>query len=167
MTEKIIKINEGTSVAKQLGLSRSSKWPKIEKEHLIKEPQCIACKKGIKTNSGLQVHHIIPFQFCVALGRPDLELDERNLITLCENVSDHPGENHHLLIGHLDDFKSFNINVRKDASSIFKGMSAEEIRANTLWKSKNKNKPKHLDEMTTLEKNTLKKLMDKLYPVAK
>jgi hypothetical protein len=31
------------------------------------------------------VHHIFPFHYCIALGRPDLELDDRNLITLCED----------------------------------------------------------------------------------
>ena len=31
-----------------------------------------------------QLHHIFPFHFCVVLGRPDLELDERDEVTLCE-----------------------------------------------------------------------------------
>jgi hypothetical protein len=28
-------------------------------------------------------------------GRPDLELDDRNLITLCENERDRPADDHH------------------------------------------------------------------------
>jgi len=45
----------------------------------------MCCKPGTNTRAGLQVHHIFPFHYCIALGRPDLELDDRNLITLCED----------------------------------------------------------------------------------
>ena len=57
------------------------------------------------------MHHIFPFHYCIALGRPDLELDDRNLITLCEDEAGKPGQNHHLLVGHLDDFESSNLAV--------------------------------------------------------
>jgi hypothetical protein len=57
----------------------------------------------------LDVHHIRPFHL-----HPDLELEPSNLITLCE--ADKGGVNCHLFIGHLGNFKSFNVDVKADAS---------------------------------------------------
>jgi hypothetical protein len=54
----------------------------------------------------VEVHHVIPVHVS-----PDMELAESNLITLCEESSG----NHHLWTGHLDDFHSWNINVREDS----------------------------------------------------
>ncbi|MBS2033219.1 MAG: hypothetical protein JST54_35425, partial [Deltaproteobacteria bacterium] len=84
------------------GVARSSRWPRIEKLHLSLQPKCACCGDKMDPHAGMQVHHIFPFHYCIALGRPDLELDLRNLITLCENEPGQPGENHHLLVGHLD-----------------------------------------------------------------
>jgi hypothetical protein len=56
----------------------------------------------------LEVHHIKPFHL-----HPELELEPKNLITLCENKSD--GVNCHLLFGHLGSFRSFNVRVISDA----------------------------------------------------
>ena len=83
---------------------RSSHWPKARKEHLAKNPTCAICG-GSKL---LEVHHIRPFHL-----HPDLELDPKNFITLCENGKD--GVNCHLLFGHLGNFKSFNVDVKTDA----------------------------------------------------
>lgn len=41
------------------------------------------------------------------VGRPDLELDPRNLLTLCIR----PDCEHHVLLGHLDDYESYNPKV--------------------------------------------------------
>ncbi len=45
--------------------------------------------------------NIFPFHYCIALGRPDLELGQRNLITLCEDEAGHPADNHHYEAGVL------------------------------------------------------------------
>src|SRR5260221_9666156 len=117
----------GAQVAAQFGLHRSPEWPKAEKDHLQLEPTCVAC--GGTEN--LQVHHIIPFHFCILLGRPDLELDHRNLATLCEREQ----TNHHLLLGHLDSFKSSNPNVRADTKR-YLGWLAARIVDDPHWKQR-------------------------------
>ena len=81
------------------GVQRSGKWPKVEKAHLKAHPACAVC--GGK--KALNVHHCLPYHLY-----PNKELDRRNLITLCRD--------HHLLFGHIGDFKGFNPLVRADAA---------------------------------------------------
>lgn len=71
---------------------------------LADHPSCAVCGGTRK----VEVHHRIPFHL-----RPDLELDPDNLITLCEGC---PSANHHLLYGHLGNYKSFNAQVELDAN---------------------------------------------------
>lgn len=127
------------------------------------EPNCVCC--GVY-GPAVQVHHIYPFHYVVALGRPDLELDHRNLITLCETTHDRPAENHHLLIGHLDDFKSSNLNAELDASSVFYQYKAVTIEADPQWNRKREAKLKALDDMTDAEKQDLRLILDFKFPVA-
>lgn len=75
--------DRGLTEALSYGISRSPRWPGVEKEHLKLEPTCRVCGKSA-TQAPLQVHHRYPFFFAIHLGRPDLELDQRNLVTLCE-----------------------------------------------------------------------------------
>jgi 5-methylcytosine-specific restriction endonuclease McrA len=82
---------------------RSSGWPRVEKEHLILQPVCAGC--GSK--KCLQVHHKKPFHL-----HPELELEQSNLITLCENGV----ANCHLNVGHLGDWKAYNPSVLADAA---------------------------------------------------
>lgn len=77
---------------------RSSKWPAVEHMHLTLEPTCAACGGRDRLN----VHHVKPFHIY-----PELELDPRNLITLCMGI----GQHCHLLIGHGGNFKMWNPNV--------------------------------------------------------
>lgn len=106
--------------ARKHGTERSSQWPHVEKEHLMHEPSCAAC--GYR-GKGLQVHHIKPFHL-----HPNLELDPRNLITLCEIK----GRNHHLLLGHLDEWESYNVNIREDVKRYY-GKSAASIKNDLNW----------------------------------
>ncbi len=106
--------------ARRHGVERSPHWPHVEKEHLLHEPSCAACGHRGK---GLQVHHIKPFHL-----HPNLELDPRNLITLCEIK----GREHHLLLGHLDEWESYNVNVREDVKRYY-GKSAAAIKADLHW----------------------------------
>ena len=77
---------------------RSPQWPSVRSAHLRMYPRCEACVAG----DDLEVHHLDPVSW-----RPDKELDPENLMTLCRRC--------HLLIGHLDDWKSFNPNAEEDA----------------------------------------------------
>jgi hypothetical protein len=87
--------------------NRSSKWPRVRREHLAREPQCQWCA----AKSKLEVHHLRPFHLF-----PELELDDGkdgtgkdgNLITLCECHTEC-----HLRHGHLGRWVLFNENIRK------------------------------------------------------
>lgn len=87
---------------------RSSEWVQIRTDFVRKHPRCEACG----STANLNVHHVVPFH-----QRPDLELVEDNLITLCRE--------HHFRIGHDPDGKgpakpswlTSNPNVRQDAKN--------------------------------------------------
>ena len=76
---------------------RSSNWSKVRKEFVKKNNTCSACG----TKKKLEVHHILPFYLY-----PQLELDTKNLISLCRR--------HHLTFGHLMNYKSYNTTVKGD-----------------------------------------------------
>ena len=84
---------------REFGAMRSGEWPRVRREHLEKFPECAVTGR----TEDVEVHHIRPFH-----NHPELELDPQNLITLSPNT--------HLLFGHLGSFRSYNINVRKDAA---------------------------------------------------
>lgn len=86
-----------------MGGPRSPQWPAVRARHLLAEPCCQAC--GRRTD--LEVHHVEPFHV-----NPARELDPENLITLCRRC--------HTLFGHLDDFRSWNKDVREDAGRMWK-----------------------------------------------
>ena len=81
--------------------SRSPKWSSVRKEHLKNQSICQACWR----KNDLQVHHIIPYHL-----DPNNELNPNNLITLCSDC--------HLLLGHLMDYKSWNVNVVEDCKQL-------------------------------------------------
>ncbi|HLK39276.1 MAG TPA: hypothetical protein VKU41_21095 [Polyangiaceae bacterium] len=157
-------VDHGALEAARFGFARSPEWPRVERAHLQRQPQCQCCKPGQSPNAGLQVHHIFPFHYCIALGRPDLELDDRNLITLCEDEAGKPGDNHHLLVGHLDDFQSSNLAVVTDARQTFHGLAAAAIKADPHWKAEEASRLKPLDKMTPDDKATFTAEMNKAYP---
>jgi hypothetical protein len=78
---------------------RSEQWPAARKAHLKKEPLCQYCGG----EEHLEIHHCVPFHL-----DKTKELRDDNLITLCEA----PGQDCHLKIGHLGNWKRFNPNVR-------------------------------------------------------
>jgi 5-methylcytosine-specific restriction protein A len=81
---------------------RSPHWKGVRSKYLRANPTCSACD-GVDR---LEVHHIIPFHVF-----PELELDETNLITLCESRD----SNCHLRVGHLGSWRKWNADVRADA----------------------------------------------------
>jgi len=136
---------------------RSPEWDKVRDNFLKNNSKCAVCG----STENLNVHHIFPFHYCVdnEINRPDLELDPCNLITLCETK----GYNHHLLIGHFDDYKSANLRVKTNATLF--GKSETEIKTNSLWKELKNHRLKPLDEMTPAEKKALKAKMDSEMPL--
>lgn len=103
---------------------RSSKWPKVEKDFKEKNPNCACCGSNIR----IQVHHKKPFHL-----DPSLELDINNLISLCMSKKEC-----HLMIGHGNDFKSYNPNIERDAHTLNKDISkfsiiAAKAKANRLY----------------------------------
>lgn len=82
---------------------RSSQWPEVRDEFLKSNPTCAACGADKRLN----VHHMKPFHL-----HPDLELDPSNFITLCMVLDCH------LLIGHGDNFKAYNPDVKADAEAV-------------------------------------------------
>jgi len=85
------------------GKMRSSHWREVRAAHLENFPTCALCGGTRK----IEVHHVKPFHL-----HPELELEEANLITLCE--SGHGGVNCHLAFGHLGSFQRINPQVRLD-----------------------------------------------------
>jgi 5-methylcytosine-specific restriction endonuclease McrA len=79
---------------------RSNRWPALRKQHIEKQPCCMACGSCKKP----EVHHIVPVHL-----NPDLELDPENLITLCDKYC-------HFIFGHLMDYKSWNVDVVDDSA---------------------------------------------------
>jgi hypothetical protein len=164
--------DHGAEASAEHGIPRSPQWPSARKRHLSTQPYCLACKMPsrmgkiihkVATLTGIkamQVHHKIPFHFCVLLGRPDLEFDQRNLITLCSS-----GKNHHLFLGHLDDFKAYNPNVVNSVIKYF-NWTGDQIRKDPDWMTTSKGRPKAWDKMTDDDKKDLRALMDRLYPLA-
>ena len=107
-------------VAMGVGEPRSSEWPKVRATFIKEHPECAAC--GYKGTAN-QVHHVSPFHLGAVNERGEtLELDPKNLITLCG-----PGNrNHHLDIGHGGSFTCRNPNVREDAER-FRQMRKDKI----------------------------------------
>lgn len=166
-----LKKDQGLAVAeKHAVLARSARWPTERKKFLVKSPYCKACNPPKRLSKighsilhavGLppvQVHHIIPFHFCVMLGRPELELDERNLITLCES-----GLNHHLVIGHFNSFHTFNPSVFTFVAK-YQGWDGEKIKADPYYAKAIVSRPKTWDEMSGPDRASLLHLMNQLYP---
>ena len=94
--------------------TRNSEWMKLRRVFLKKHNKCELCG----AQSRLAVHHIYPYH-----SFPERELDEANLITLCES-----GANHHLTFGHLMSWKSYNENVWDDVK-----VWREKIRDRPKW----------------------------------
>lgn len=81
---------------------RSSKWSGV-RTHFLYGRTCAACGGG----KNLEAHHIRPFHLY-----PGLELDEGNLLCLCE----YPSHNCHIRVGHSFDWKSYNPDSIQDAA---------------------------------------------------
>jgi hypothetical protein len=145
---------EDHPVSKHHAYARSHLWEGVEKAFIRQHPVCVVC--GAK--DGLNVHHKYPISYVLVVGRPDLEFDCENLVTLCARADDH-----HLLLGHLDSFRSYNPNLEDDLK-LFKGMTGEDIRKNREYRQKIKDRPLPCSEMSDKEKNELLVFLNKRFP---
>ena len=84
------------------GVPRSSQWPKVRGEFLLKNPNCAVCGRKSSLFKPLNVHHKILYSI-----DPSLELEKSNLITLCRED--------HFSWGHLYSWSSWNKNVEEEA----------------------------------------------------
>jgi len=115
-------------------LPRSPQWPEVQHACLEKNQyKCAAC--NVQGAGLVQVHHIIPFQYCIVYGRPELEFNPQNLIPLCEGPTTN---DHHVAIGHLGDFQHLNQEVLTDITGPWKALAraAIEIRPDFLARRK-------------------------------
>lgn len=80
---------------------RSGKWPAVRKQHLNKEPCCQWCGR----KKLLEVHHCLPVSLF-----PTAELEEANLITLCDSLLG----NCHFKRGHLKNYHKYNPKIREE-----------------------------------------------------
>lgn len=142
---------------KTMGYRRSEKWEEVRKTYLAEFPKCSMCE----VTGAVEAHHIYPFHICIELGRPDLELDKRNLVTLCEGEG---SNEHHFLIGHLGGWESFNTILRADLK-VFKGTTQDEIRQDRLWQLKSEKRIEPFEEITPDEKKILKDEINKRMPI--
>jgi 5-methylcytosine-specific restriction protein A len=83
------------------GKKRDPRWRAKERELVERVGSCEACG----TKKRLEVHHVRPFHVA-----PELELQESNLIVLCRRC--------HQFLGHHDNWKDWNVFVRRDAEQI-------------------------------------------------
>ena len=103
-------IDQGAAAAmKDSGFARSPAWERVARTFLNGNTTCAACNRD-NTQAKLEVHHMLPFHLCRLSQRPDLEFNPANLMTLCDI--------HHLYIGHLGDWQSFNETVRPDVKDV-------------------------------------------------
>lgn len=99
--EHVVKNYQSLMPIKALGGTRSKYWRRVRKAFIKKHAYCFACGRRKK----LQVHHIKDFS-----TRPELELEESNLMTLCMG-----GTKCHFVFGHLGKWKSINPAIISDA----------------------------------------------------
>ena len=103
MDKKDLHLTEVRDQDAGLHQKRSSHWPTLEKRFIAEHSKCAACGSTEKLN----VHHIKPFHLF-----PELELDEKNLITLCME------HQCHILLGHGGNFKAYNPHCVEDVEKV-------------------------------------------------
>ena len=142
-------------ILQKYGLVRSNLWPDAQKAFLAKNQKCAVCPSSLR----LQVHHVYPFHLCHLVYRGDLELDERNFMVLCEeNVNDH-----HLLLGHLGSFVSYNTGVRNGIIAFagsLPSLAAADIKSNQSWQKLMRVRPLPWEQWSHQQKLDFRKLLD-------
>ncbi len=157
--------DRGAQAAGHHSLARSSRWERTKQLFLQKNPYCIACGPAKSAKRLVQVHHREPFHYCILAGRPDLELDPRNLVSLCESQQGEHAEDHHLILGHLRDFHSYNPQVLEHASGRYHGHSRAQIEADAEYLRALLLRPKKWIEMNAQERHMYRASLDAKFPI--
>jgi 5-methylcytosine-specific restriction protein A len=104
MIKHLINVTKSLLHERNKRTSRSPHWPTVEKNFKKANPTCAACG----SSTLIQVHHEKPFHL-----HPELELEPGNLISLCMSKNEC-----HLILGHGDNFKAYNPDIRADAEEV-------------------------------------------------
>ena len=83
---------------------------------------------------------------------------------MCCDLAALPGEDHHLVVGHLDDFECANPTTRTDAQH-YRGQTAAQIRASATWRVQVAGRLPPLPAMSEAQRKSLRALMDRAMPV--
>lgn len=102
-------------IARSFGIPRSPLWPKTRDNWLKLSPFCKFCERTTK----LTVHHKKPFHLF-----PELELDPRNLITVCE----WPTMNCHLWWCHGGDWSCYVRDIDDFAKRVLQFNRVDRLR---------------------------------------
>jgi len=158
------KVDHGEVIAEVHGLKRSSKWRTVERTYKEAHPACACCGKTYPGGRGIQIHHRFPFHDCILAGRADLELDERNLISLCEDEKGVETNDCHFVVGHCCSFRSFNPTVEEDAAGPWHGLTKTQIEQLDEFIEKVRNRPKSYPGMTADEQTAFRNMLDQRMP---
>jgi len=159
----IERVDLGEAVGIEHGAHRSAHWATVRRQFLGDHPDCIYCTPEDKGKFTVEVHHIHAFHCCIGVGRPDLELDERNLVGLCETTHGKPAKDHHVAQGHLGDYQYNNDKVLSEIDQ-YLGMTKEEIEATETWKTASANRGKKFSDWTHDEKVAFRAMLDETLP---
>jgi hypothetical protein len=110
---------------------KSDLWHEVEYQYLhvmLDHDYCVAC--GLRGEGLLQVHQIVPVEFCFLIGREDLTVNPLNMVTLCEGQE--KPNNHHVTLGHLGDFHWYNPDVHTDITGPWKDLHENAIKEQFL-----------------------------------
>ena len=88
---------------------RGSKWRALRQEVIAQTPYCEICG----STKNLEVHH-----FYDVSHFPHLELQDQNLIVLCDGSEHYKGLSCHRIFGHLGDWKKTNYNLRSQLPTL-------------------------------------------------
>lgn len=80
----------------QNDFGRSPKWQTVRDRFIRANPRCAACGRSQE----LEAHHVVPYQI-----RPELELDESNLVSFCRAC--------HFAVGHGYDWTAWRPDCRR------------------------------------------------------
>jgi hypothetical protein len=151
-------LDHGAKVAKVHGVKRSPHWGSLE--NWFKKRFGEVCP--ISGLSPVQIHHAFPFHDCYLAGRPDLELALENLYALYSGGSGGADEGHHLIVGHLGNFKSYNPDLRACLKK-WKGLTVAQIKALPKWKALVAKKPLSFPQMSPKQQIAFRAVLDRKF----
>ena len=97
---------------------RSKGWKVLKDDFIASNDKCYIC--GSRSN--LEVHHIKDVS-----NFPDLELDENNLMTLCDGSDRFEGLSCHRIFGHFGCWRRTNYQLREVAELMRVGMKTDKL----------------------------------------